>query len=117
MLTQGLLRAGLDRRAHLGWFTRLHGLRCIAWLNMLVFLGYALTVPIQALAQGIGKSLAPSSTPKFKPPVTHLPVKLYPPASAHCLIPLPDGTLVAPVSKPSLASLSLLDGLVASIAI
>jgi RHS repeat-associated protein len=110
MGTQGWLRVGLGLCSGSRQGLRLLLLRRLALLNTVAFcLSFALITPIQALAQGVGKSLSQSSAPKLKLPVTHLPVKLYPPANSHCLQPLPDGAATASVRKPSTPALSLLD--------
>ncbi len=85
-------------------------LRRMALLNTVVFcLSFVLATPLKALANTLARTAPVSSRPKPLLPVTHLPIKLYPPANAHCLTPLPDGTPVAPVAKSNVFSLSLLD--------
>ncbi len=65
-------------------------LRRLALLNTALFCYvFILAQPLKALADTLSKLNSASSA--LKPRTFHLPVKLSPPASAHCLKPLPEG--------------------------
>src|SRR5581483_5763418 len=87
-------------------------LRRFTVLNLIVFCwSFVLATPMQALSDTAAKQKSPvmHSVPQSKLAIPHFPVKLAPPASTHCVPPLPNGTPLLASHRSIVPPLTLLD--------